>query len=51
MLEQALAAFDCRLIAIQEVATHRIVIGEVLALGGTGQGAGLIYRDRRFETV
>jgi flavin reductase (DIM6/NTAB) family NADH-FMN oxidoreductase RutF len=51
VLEQALAAFDCRLVAIREVATHRIVIGEVLALGGAGQGASLIYRNRRFETV
>lgn len=38
VLEDAIAAFDCRLVAIHEAATHRIVVGEVLALGGTALG-------------
>lgn len=51
VLTDALVAFDCRLIDIQRVATHRILIGEVVALGGTGEGAGLVYRRRGFHTV
>lgn len=51
VLDDAIAAFDCRLVAIHEAASHRIVVGEVVALGGAGRGAGLIYRRRRFETV
>lgn len=51
VLDAALSAFDCRLVATQAVATHRLVIGEVLAVGGRGPGAGLTYRDRRFQTV
>jgi flavin reductase len=51
VLADALVAFDCRLIDVHRVATHRILIGEVVALGGTGQGAGLIYRRRGFAAV
>lgn len=51
VLAGALVAFDCRLAAIHEAATHRIVVGEVVGLGGAGRGDGLIYRDRRFETA
>lgn len=51
VLADALVAFDCRLIDVKHVATHRILIGEVVALGGTGQGAGLIYRRRGFGAV
>jgi flavin reductase len=51
VLRDALAAFDCRLVGTHDIATHRIVIGEVVGLGGGGPGGGLIYRRRRFETV
>jgi flavin reductase (DIM6/NTAB) family NADH-FMN oxidoreductase RutF len=51
VLRDALAAFDCRLVATHDIATHRIVVGEVVGLGGAGQGGGLIYRRRRFESV
>jgi flavin reductase (DIM6/NTAB) family NADH-FMN oxidoreductase RutF len=44
----ALCAFDCRLVDIRQMATHAIVIGEVVALGGRQAGKGLIYRNRRF---
>lgn len=47
-LESALCSFDCRLVDIRQVATHAIVIGEVVALGGRQSGHGLIYRNRRF---
>jgi flavin reductase len=47
-LASALASFDCRLIGARDVATHRVLIGEVVALGGGGSGPGLVYRQRRF---
>ena len=55
VLLDAVAAFDCRLVAIHDIATHRVLIGEVLALGGAGSAASdptsLIYRGRRFEAI
>jgi flavin reductase len=65
VLQQAVAAFDCRLTGAHDVATHRILIGEVVGIGGVGLGGvkvggagleaagstSLIYRKRRFEAV
>ena len=51
VLLDAVSAFDCRLVATHDIATHRILIGEVAGLGGTGRGASLIYRGRRFGAV
>lgn len=51
VLQGALVAFDCRLVSIYPVASHRIVIGEVEALGGEGEGPGLVYRQRSFRPV
>lgn len=51
VLRDALAAFDCRLVATHDVASHRVLIGEVVGLGGAGQGGSLIYRRRHFEAV
>jgi flavin reductase len=48
VLLDAVSAFDCRLIATHDIASHRILIGEVAGLGGAGRGPGLIYRDRSF---
>jgi flavin reductase len=52
VLTTALITFDCRLVEARTMATHRIIIGEVVALGGHGLEAtaseGLIYRNRRF---
>jgi flavin reductase len=50
VLASALNSFDCRLVDVRTMATHRIIIGEVLALGGSQDGPGLIYRNRRFGT-
>ncbi|WP_186416703.1 flavin reductase [Bosea sp. CS1GBMeth4] len=47
-LASALASFDCRLATVHRVATHRILIGQVVALGGGGSGPALVYRHRRF---
>lgn len=51
VLLDAISAFDCRMVAAHDVASHRIVIGEVVGLGGAGHGAGLIYRHRGFSAV
>lgn len=55
VLSGAVAAFDCRLVAAHDIATHRILIGEVVGLGGAGRdvtgATSLIYRKRRFEAV
>lgn len=48
VLKSALVSFDCRLVAAHPVATHKVLIGEVVALGGGGAGEGLVYRKRRF---
>ena len=48
VLASALASFDCRVAAVHRVTTHRILIGQVVALGGGGSGPGLVYRHRRF---
>lgn len=55
VLSEAVAAFDCRLVAAHDIATHRLLIGEVVGLGGGGpepqEATSLIYRKRRFEAV
>lgn len=55
VLPDAVAAFDCRLVAVHDIATHRVLIGEVVGLGGAGGAAAdptsLIYRGRRFEAL
>ncbi|CAH1676681.1 4-hydroxyphenylacetate 3-monooxygenase, reductase component [Hyphomicrobiales bacterium] len=51
VLLDALSAFDCRLVATHDIASHRVLIGEVAGLGGTGKGAGLIYRRRQFTSI
>jgi len=51
VLAGALVSFDCRVAAVHRIATHRLVIGEVVALGGGGSGPGLVYRQRRFGGV
>ena len=48
VLASSLAAFDCKLVEARTHATHRVIIGEVLAIGGQGAGPGLIYRSRTF---
>ncbi len=48
VLATSLVAFDCKLIESRLHATHHVIIGEVVGIGGTGVGAGLIYRSRTF---
>ncbi|MGL4728819.1 MAG: flavin reductase [Bosea sp. (in: a-proteobacteria)] len=47
-LMSALVTFDCKLIEARHVATHKIVLGEVVAIAGPAHVEGLIYRNRRF---
>lgn len=51
LLQRAIAAFDCRLVAAHDIASHRVLIGEVAALHSSQDASGLIYRHRRFESV
>lgn len=48
VLTTSLVAFDCKLLESRLHATHHVIIGEVVAIGGTGAGSGLIYRSRTF---
>lgn len=51
VLAGAIAAFECRLADVHEVASHYVLIGEVVAVhGGTG-GACLAYHNRKFVTL
>jgi flavin reductase (DIM6/NTAB) family NADH-FMN oxidoreductase RutF len=51
LLCRAVACFDCRLVDSHDVASHRLLIGEVVALRPGKDDSGLIYRHRRFEKV
>ncbi len=47
----AAAVFDCRMIDAKVVATHTILIGEVIGLRVGPPGAALLYMDRGYHTV
>lgn len=47
----AAAVFDCRLIDSKTVATHRILIGQVIGLRVGPPGEALLYLDRGYQTV
>jgi cob(II)yrinic acid a,c-diamide reductase len=49
ILEGALASFDCRLVDGRTVATHRVMIGEVVAVRLGEPGPSLLYRDRLYH--
>ena len=51
VLGSAIAIFDCRVIDIQDVATHHVMIGEVMAVRLLREGACLAYHDRRYLVV
>ncbi len=48
-LANALAAFDCRLVEATRVATHQVLVGEVVGLTLAPRGPGLIYKDRAYH--
>ena len=47
----AAAVFDCRLIDAKVVATHTILIGEVIGLRTGPAGPALLYMDRGYHSV
>ncbi|MDY8110406.1 flavin reductase family protein [Fulvimarina sp. 2208YS6-2-32] len=51
ILNSASAAFDCRLIETKIVATHRIIIGEVVGIAKEIGTTSLIYLDRNWHSL
>lgn len=51
VLRGCLAAFDCRLTDSRIVATHRIMIGEVVGVRLGEADASLVYRDRGYRSL
>ncbi len=49
VLETSLAAFDCRLVEARLVATHYVVVGEVVDLSLGPHGTALVYRERGYH--
>jgi flavin reductase (DIM6/NTAB) family NADH-FMN oxidoreductase RutF len=47
-VEQALAAFDCRVVSSERVGTHYVFIGAVGAVYGSREGQPLIYSNRAY---
>jgi flavin reductase (DIM6/NTAB) family NADH-FMN oxidoreductase RutF len=48
VLTTALAAFDCRLIEVKEVATHHVFFGLVESVTRRDEGASLLYHRRKY---
>ncbi|RFC66559.1 flavin reductase [Fulvimarina endophytica] len=51
ILRSAAVAFDCRLIDTKIVATHRIIIGEVLAIAAQMEASSLVYLDQSWHSL
>lgn len=51
VLARALAAFDCRVIEVKDIATHHVIIGEVVAAHARPQGDSLVYLDRDYRSM
>ncbi|OLP60096.1 4-hydroxyphenylacetate 3-monooxygenase [Xaviernesmea oryzae] len=51
ILEQAVAAFDCRIVDSQVVATHRVLFGAVQAVSLGQPNPALLYHDRGYRTL
>ncbi|MDJ1158404.1 flavin reductase [Chelatococcus sp. SYSU_G07232] len=50
-LGSALASLDCRLVEARSIATHRVFIGEVLAIRIGGGSPALLYKDRGYRRL
>lgn len=50
VLEDTLVGFDCRVVRIHEEGTHGIIVGDVVATTGSGEGSPLLYRNGHFVT-
>lgn len=51
VLDDALAAFDCKVVDRKVTATHTVLFGEVMALHFGPKRPALIYLDRGFHTL
>jgi flavin reductase len=51
VLATSLAAFDCRLTDARIVATHHVIIGEIVGLRLGERGPALVYRDRLYHEI
>lgn len=51
VLKNALAAFDCRLVELTVMATHMVLIGEVMGVSFGDHRPALIYMDRGYHTL
>lgn len=51
VLASAITAFECRLVEVHDVASHHVLIGEVMAIHGGEGGACLAYHDRKFVAM
>lgn len=51
LLEDALVAFDCRVVDSSQVGTHDILVCEVLAIRHGEPGQGLMYFERAYHAL
>ena len=51
VLKTAMAAFDCRLVELKVMATHMLLIGEVMGVSFGEHGQALLYMDRGYRTL
>ena len=51
VLTSALVAFDCRLTDARIVATHHVIIGEILAVRLGEPGSALVYQGRAYREL
>lgn len=51
VLKDALAAFDCRLIEFKVMATHMVLIGEVMGISFGEPKPALLYMDRGYRAL
>ena len=47
----AAASFDCKIVSAQDIATHRVLFGEVIGLRTGGNPKPLIYHSRGYHTL
>lgn len=50
-LDAALAAFDCRITEVLDVATHSVIFGEVVAVRHGAAEPALVYRNRDYDEI
>ena len=51
VLKDALAAFDCRVVEFKVMATHMVLIGEVMGISFGDHKPALLYLDRGYRTL